>query len=633
MNTFFEKYANNQKLNIIIGDFLNQICEYPTRSELSDYILNELSKNSKIYKKDKNSLSELIQAYLDAVIDNKKNLLLQLNSKYEYKYSQQTKCYEDILKSNHFDTILTINFDNLAERNFLGDVHKLTPFNFKKPIKEIVKYYKIFGDIDNLNNIALSSQDIKKLMLFDTYREYFDMIREELRTRPTLCLGINLEDSDFINIFSYILDGVPDHQPIYFALETTIFSSKINDFTEKYNIQLIYYQTKSFLEYFTMKNTATNGVLDLVYDSPKNVDISSTTSELTLNYSDDRNINTDYSAENLNKKAEETSNELKIENVSTTMETQGNNCEIIDSKILASEDLSTEIQKIENIANVSDINPTVIIDSNTKVIEIVERKNIETGIEIYYSSLKLKSFPIIESNLPIHCQSTENIGLGSTDITIGNTTIYNAYIKITSYEKFRLLEFKTREFKIGLSIELFDGKLQKNGDYFKYEIFSGLTNQRLLNVATIFKMIFSGQPINFKIRNLLANITFENQIECSKFNVIQNSVAEYDRLNKHYNISKNKNFSSGFIDFYSLHLLTNYLNEKFKFDTWANFKIPKNDVNPGDTLHLIRTYKIGYFELKEIIKVKEPISINEIKEGAITCYRKLVEIELEKITK
>ena len=50
----------------------------------------------------------------------------------------------------------------------------------------------------------------------------------------------------------------------------------------------------------------------------------------------------------------------------------------------------------------------------------------------------------------------EIVNIGNTSIKIGNTVIHNTSLKILVYSKFKLLEIKTREFKLALSIELND---------------------------------------------------------------------------------------------------------------------------------------------------------------------------------
>ena len=69
MKSFFDKFEKEQKFNLFTGDFLNKLCGYPTRSDISEAILSEIRSSAKNYIKDMNSFSDIVQAYLDAVVD------------------------------------------------------------------------------------------------------------------------------------------------------------------------------------------------------------------------------------------------------------------------------------------------------------------------------------------------------------------------------------------------------------------------------------------------------------------------------------------------------------------------------------------------------------------------------------
>ena len=205
--------------------------------------------------------------------------------------------------------------------------------------------------------------------------------------------------------------------------------------------------------------------------------------------------------------------------------------------------------------------------------------------------------------------------------------------------KFKLLEIKTREFKLALSIELNDKQtLVKKDDYFKYDIYDKVKTSRLKEVVELFKKIFAGESITFKYNQLMGDIIFENRLEVYKFTIISESINSYNYITKKLELYKEKNINNVKDDFYSLFLLNAHLKNE-KLSNWVNFRIKNNyNILPGDILSFEKIHKLHLhginFDLKEHVKLIEPISPREINEkNEICCYRKAVEITLEKIKK
>lgn len=295
----------------------------------------------------------------------------------------------------------------------------------------------------------------------------------------------------------------------------------------------------------------------------------------------------------------------------------------------------------DEITSTNEIENKILKNSDSDIIEIPFIKGIETGLEISYTSLKLKEFPLKENNLPLYEDIIENISLNSCNLNINNLTLFNVNIRVLNYKKFKLIEFKTREFKLALSIQLFDDKtIRKAGDYFSYEIFSKLKDIRLIAVANIFKLIFSGEVITFNINDLVAEIQFENPIQVHKFDKIIESVKKYEKTMKLLHISKWRNFSEASIKFYTLHLLHNYINNIRSIDTWINFKLyNKYNIKPGDKISFTRIHELNIrgfnYNLKEEVSIKSSISNTEIdnEKNFVFGYRKIVNLKLTTIQK
>ena len=351
--------------------------------------------------------------------------------------------------------------------------------------------------------------------------------------------------------------------------------------------------------------------------------------------------NFENNPENITELESSETNEIElIENIENNIEILNINSVITDNNV---DESLVEIPSSQNInENIQEENVLEIVESySPKNIEIPFENGIETGLEISYTSLKLKDFPIKDSNLPYREESIENISLNSSNIHIGDTILSNVNIRILGYNKFKLIEFKTREFKIALSIALFDGNtIRKHEDYFTYEIFSKLKNSRVHAVAEILKSIFSGEKITFQIKDLFGDIQFENPIQAHKFNMIIESINKYEESMKLMNITKIKNFSESSLQFYTLHLLHNYLNNNTVLNSWINFRIENRfNVNIGDSIAFTKIHNLNIrgfnYDLKEIAFVKSALTEKEVnlEKNIVSGYRKIVDIKLELIEK
>lgn len=287
----------------------------------------------------------------------------------------------------------------------------------------------------------------------------------------------------------------------------------------------------------------------------------------------------------------------------------------------------------ENLEEKRDPKDITILTDNDDV------RLVESGLEIQYTSLHLNNFPISYSNFSNELSFNEVISVGTSTVKIGETLLNNTSLKILVYDKFKLLEIKTREFKVALSIDLLNGEtLVKNGDFYKYEIFNKIKNSRFVEVVNILKEIFSGVKIEFKFKKLVGDITFENRIEVYKFNLLQELANSYKNIVNSFSLNREKNFAEITNSFYEV-FLTEAILENKKIDSWINFRIKNSfDIQAGDNLTFERVHKLDFrginFDIKEIIKVKSEVSEREFtKDNEICGYRKAVEISLEKVEK
>lgn len=344
--------------------------------------------------------------------------------------------------------------------------------------------------------------------------------------------------------------------------------------------------------------------------------------------------------ENLKIEEEE---KIEVQETSTNNESEKeevNLKETTESEIVSEEpeeekkdEIIVENVVAENLEEKRDPKDITILTDNDDV------RLVESGLEIQYTSLHLNNFPISYSNFSNELSFNEVISVGTSTVKIGETLLNNTSLKILVYDKFKLLEIKTREFKVALSIDLLNGEtLVKNGDFYKYEIFNKIKNSRFAEVVNILKEIFSGAKIEFKFKKLVGDITFENRIEVYKFNLLQELANSYKNIVNSFSLNREKNFAEITNSFYEV-FLTEAILEGKKIDSWINFRIKNSfDIQAGDNLTFERVHKLDFrginFDIKEIIKVKSEVSEREFtKDNEICGYRKAVEISLEKVEK
>lgn len=344
--------------------------------------------------------------------------------------------------------------------------------------------------------------------------------------------------------------------------------------------------------------------------------------------------------ENLKIEKEE---KIEVQETSTNNESEKeevNLKETTESEIVSEEpeeekkdEIIVENVVAENLEEKRDPKDITILTDNDDV------RLVESGLEIQYTSLHLNNFPISYSNFSNELSFNEVISVGTSTVKIGETLLNNTSLKILVYDKFKLLEIKTREFKVALSIDLLNGEtLVKNGDFYKYEIFNKIKNSRFVEVVNILKEIFSGAKIEFKFKKLVGDITFENRIEVYKFNLLQELANSYKNIVNSFSLNREKNFAEITNSFYEV-FLTEAILEGKKIDSWINFRIKNSfDIQAGDNLTFERVHKLDFrginFDIKEIIKVKSEVSEREFtKDNEICGYRKAVEISLEKVEK
>lgn len=251
MTNFFDKFDKTSKFNLVFGDFLNKIIGFPTKAQINENILSEIRQPSRAYIKDITRLSQVVQAYLDDVIDTKYNLIKEINNNYSGKFNTNLEIYSKIIKNEMFTNFISFNFDTIVDKNFKSSLNIVLPSDEEIKINpEKKSYFKVFGDISDVTNAFISSQDIKKLKLVPMYKKFFSEIRKNLAENPTILLGIDFEDGDVCEMLEYILAPLENYEPIYIITDGSIIPNRAMEFKNKFNIKIIPETAQDFHEFF-----------------------------------------------------------------------------------------------------------------------------------------------------------------------------------------------------------------------------------------------------------------------------------------------------------------------------------------------------------------------------------------------
>ena len=294
-----------------------------------------------------------------------------------------------------------------------------------------------------------------------------------------------------------------------------------------------------------------------------------------------------------------------------------------------------ENNEIEEVIKVEEIKEELkeenVVEENVtnKELSLTLKENdfFETASEIKFSSMFLDYFPIKYRNFLKTFVPLKITSLGVTDVDFGFTTLDNVSIKILEFSKFKLIEFRKKDFRIAIDSE---------DDLFEYEIFKNIKNPKLRYIFEFFTNLFHGANIKFNFSENKYELDFHNHIEHFKFITLNELLTQYEKLVTDLRLYKYKNLSSAENSFYELDLLDKCSNLD-ESASWINAKIKcDSDVNVGDILTINRFHKIRFdnfpYDIEEVVTT-QPLTKGEIKFGVINLNRKAVKIKLNKVYK
>lgn len=632
---FFENIKLEKKINLITENFYKTENSYPSRNELSNFLIETLS-FSDVDNIEKNSLLETSQIFVDKVISTKQHIFKILQSIYSKEF--EIEYLNFLIKEDRIASIININYDLLLYGN--EKIKKLSPFDKDTFAIGKTKLYKPLGEFNSIDSCAITSQDLKKLKVLPFYKNYFNSIRYDLKLRPNVICAFDLQDSDFFEILEFIFGDFPNLlKDIYLVTNENITNIKVLNFIKKYNVQVLNYDSFNFLKKLYNYFNDINSIDDELLEYKKN------TSEITEN-------NTDKSIKNITDIKPITKSLKDFKEITENIENQTNLFEnsTTNTNIYNNENMNSEIIYKENInkneidnnikieTNLNDTNKEIQFSLFDNIQENYIPKNIilennefslETGIEKKYSSVGLDKFPIFSTNLPENLSFEDIEVIGNAQMKIGDFAS-NCFIRILSSKtnNISLLEIKSRDVKLRFSIiKNALESIKFTNDYFYYEIFSSITLGRSLVVLKMLESLFSGISMEFIFKTLSGKITLNNLSEVVKIKTIYSLFASFKSENLKLQMNKLENINN---IFYLLNL--ELLLKKEHFLTWCDFEINKSYLNIQDNVTFKRLHHLDKKTLlEEVIVLKSPISEKDIFKDKFIGKRKICTIYLKKI--
>ena len=235
--SFFEKLDLEKKLNICTGNFFEKSNGFPSRDGLVEFLTNQFKFTNIKNFKDRHSLFEVSQSFVDSVLGTKQNLYKKLQGVYEYKRNNDC-CLEVLIESDLVGAIISTNYDCSLEES--TKVKRIIPYDKEIFTDGKIRLYKVLGDFCSYEGCAITEQDFRRLKVLPFYNLFWESIRCELKHRSTIFLGVDFDDSDFFTIMDFILStNCEDIKPMYVITSNSILSPKVTEFFNKHNIKVL----------------------------------------------------------------------------------------------------------------------------------------------------------------------------------------------------------------------------------------------------------------------------------------------------------------------------------------------------------------------------------------------------------
>ncbi|MGL4402592.1 MAG: SIR2 family protein [Fusobacteriaceae bacterium] len=244
-----DKLEQKEKINLVLGDYFLKNTGMPSRNVLSNLFYMNFPIERKELIVDRNSFFNISQGFLDFGIGNRGILVNSIIQHYGGNSDRISK-FKKFIFSNRVESIINLDYDVMLERYCGEYIDKISFQNPNVENSNKIRYYKCFGDVATPQELIVSGQDFKKFTVLSYYKKYISKLQKEFLDRKTIFLGCDLENSDLIEFFNFLLKDLDKEKlkQIYFITGEKEYSEKALEFLDRFNIEVLGDELHTFKE-------------------------------------------------------------------------------------------------------------------------------------------------------------------------------------------------------------------------------------------------------------------------------------------------------------------------------------------------------------------------------------------------
>lgn len=248
MSNLLKKIKEGEKLVLWIGDAISKVIGLPTKKDLARTIYSDIHESAKNVIEDKKSLAEVSQTYLDSIAGSKAKLLKKIRNQYLHE-EKKGNPLEIFAMAPFIDTIITTSIDDIVERAYGNTLFKVNYYSENFESADVKKLYKIHGDLEDINKMIVTKQDIRKLDVLPLYGDFFRKISEDVKGKTVLFMGYDLDDPDTMESIDLVLKKLGEVKAnAYFITSSSIISTSALSWLNNHEIKLLKQTDMEFIE-------------------------------------------------------------------------------------------------------------------------------------------------------------------------------------------------------------------------------------------------------------------------------------------------------------------------------------------------------------------------------------------------
>ncbi|MGL4569132.1 MAG: SIR2 family protein, partial [Fusobacteriaceae bacterium] len=164
--------------------------------------------------------------------------------------SDRISKFKKFIFSNRVESIISLDYDMMLEKHCGEYINKISFQSPEAKDSSKIRYYKCFGDVETPQELIVSGQDFKKFTILSYYKKYIEKLKKEFTDRKTIFFGCDLENSDLIEFFTFLLKDLDrgELKPIYFITGEKEYSERALEFLERFNVEILGDELHTFKE-------------------------------------------------------------------------------------------------------------------------------------------------------------------------------------------------------------------------------------------------------------------------------------------------------------------------------------------------------------------------------------------------